>query len=177
MTFQTAADVSIGQYLQMIELKTAALLACSLKTGALIANTSTENASLIYEFGRNLGIAFQLHDDILDVYGDEEKFGKQTGGDIMANKKTYLLLSALELASEAQSAELNRWLSLTEFDGKEKVAAVKQIFQSLGVKERAEEKMETYFEKASAALHAINTEDLKKEQLFQFASALMLRQQ
>lgn len=176
MTFQTAVDVSIEQYLQMIELKTAALLACSLKTGALIANTTPENASLIYEFGRNLGIAFQLHDDILDVYGDEEKFGKQTGGDIMANKKTFLLLRALELASEAQSAELNRWLSLVEFEGKEKVAAVKHIFQSLGVKKRAEEKMETYYDKAIAALNAVHADDQKKEQLFQFASALMLRQ-
>ena len=176
MTFQHAVDVSIAQYLQMIELKTAALLACSLKTGALIANTSQENASLIYEFGRNLGIAFQLHDDILDVYGDEEKFGKQTGGDIIANKKTYLLLSALELASNAQSAELNRWLSLTSFEGKEKVAAVKNIFQSLGVKERTEEKMESYYEKAIAALHSLKADESKKEQLFQFASALMLRQ-
>ncbi len=176
MTFQTSEDVSIAQYLHMIELKTAALLACSLKTGALIANASSENTSLIYEFGKNLGIAFQLHDDILDVYGDEEKFGKQSGGDIIANKKTFLLLSALEYASVAQVSELNRWITLTEFDAKEKVAAVKNIFQLLDVKVRAEEEMENYYLKAIGALQSIRANEQKKEQIFQFASALMLRQ-
>ncbi|MEO8086583.1 MAG: polyprenyl synthetase family protein, partial [Bacteroidota bacterium] len=176
MTFQSANDVSINQYLQMIELKTAALLACSLKTGSLIANTSTENSNYIYEFGKNLGIAFQLHDDLLDVYGDEEKFGKQSGGDIIANKKTFLLLKAIERSSPSQQMELNHWLSLKQFDGKEKVAAVKNIFQSLDVKEKAEAEMENYYVKATQALHLINADDDKKERLLIFAEALMMRQ-
>ena len=176
MTFQTAADISIGQYLQMIALKTAALLACSLKTGAIIAGAKTENGRLIYEFGKNLGIAFQLHDDILDVYGDEEKFGKQTGGDILANKKTFLLLKALELANDVQYKELNHWLTQKEFDGTEKVSAVKTIFQALNVKEAAEEEMENYYRKATEALHSVEAADQNKEPLFQFAGALMMRQ-
>ncbi|CAN5633468.1 polyprenyl synthetase family protein [soil metagenome] len=176
MTFQSSNNVSIDQYLQMIELKTAALLACALKTGALISNTSADNCNLIYEFGKNLGIAFQLHDDILDIYGDEEKFGKQSGGDIIANKKTFLLLKALELSSPAQRTEINHWLTATEFDGKEKVAAVKNIFQSLDVKTKAEEEMEHFYLKATDALHSIKADGQKKEQLLEFAEALMMRQ-
>jgi geranylgeranyl diphosphate synthase, type II len=176
MTFQSTGDVSIQQYLTMIELKTAALLACSLKTGALIASTTEENAQLIYEYGNNLGIAFQLHDDILDVYGDEEKFGKQCGGDILANKKTFLLLKALELASPAQTNELNRWIAARDFDGKEKVAAVKTIFQALGVKEKAEEEMENFYRKAVNALEYVQTDEQDKKLLFEFAGSLMQRQ-
>jgi geranylgeranyl diphosphate synthase type II len=176
MTFQAASNITISQYLQMIELKTAALLACSLKTGALIAGASAADCSLVHEFGRNLGIAFQLHDDILDVYGDEEKFGKQCGGDILANKKTFLLLKGLELSSGHQEKELHRWLALTDFDGKEKVAAVKNIFRDLDVKEKAEEEMESYYEKATEALHSIKSDGQKKEQLLQFAEAMMQRQ-
>jgi len=175
MTYQSASNVSIAQYLEMIELKTAALLACALKTGALIANTSAQNCELIYEFGRNLGIAFQLHDDILDVYGDEEKFGKLSGGDIIANKKTFLLLKTFELSSKEQQLELNHWMSATEFDGNEKVAAVKSIFHSLGVKERAEEEMENFYKKALKALEEIKADGQKKNELYRFAEELMLR--
>ena len=176
MTFQAANGVTISQYLHMIELKTAALLACAMKTGALIAKTSPENAALIYEFGRNLGIAFQLHDDILDVYGDEQKFGKQCGGDIIANKKTFLLLKALELSSGEQETELQRWITLNEFNGHEKVNAVKNIFRELDVKERAEEEMENYYSKAVDAMNSLNADRLKKAPLLEFAEALMMRQ-
>jgi geranylgeranyl diphosphate synthase type II len=176
MTFQQSDDVSISQYLKMIELKTAALLACALKTGALIAETGSENCSLIHGFGKNLGIAFQLHDDLLDVYGDEEKFGKQCGGDIIENKRTFLLLKAFELASLSQEKELRHWISLTAFNGKEKVGAIKNIFQSLGVKEKAEEEMESFFAKATDALALINADEEKKRELFVFADALMQRQ-
>jgi geranylgeranyl diphosphate synthase type II len=176
MTYQDAAGISINEYLEMIELKTAALLACSLKTGALIAQTSAENGSLIYEFGKNLGIAFQLHDDILDVYGDEERFGKQCGGDIIANKKTYLLLKALELASTSQAKDLNHWMSLKEFDEKEKVNAIKNIFMGTGVKEKAEAEMENYFQKSTDALDLVKADSEKKQQLISFSEHLMMRQ-
>ncbi len=176
MTYQSQTDISIGQYLQMIELKTAALLACSLKTGALIAKTSGENCKLIYEFGICLGIAFQLHDDILDVYGDEEKFGKQSGGDIIANKKTFLLLKALELASASQEEELKNWISLSEFVPKEKVAAVKEIFGALSVKTLAEVEMERFYQKAITAFDSIKAGHDQKSELLHFAEALMMRQ-
>jgi len=176
MTFQSAQNVSISQYLQMIELKTAALLACALKTGAIIGKTSDENANLIHEFGKNLGIAFQLHDDLLDVYADEEKFGKQSGGDIIVNKKTFLLLKAIELSSADQKKELDHWLTTKSFDEKEKISAVKNIFHALSVKEKTEEEMENYYHKATGALHSIKADEKNKEQLFELAEALMMRQ-
>jgi len=176
MTYQDASIISIGQYLEMIEMKTAALLGCSLKTGALIAQTPAKNSELIFDFGINLGIAFQLHDDILDVYGDEERFGKQSGGDIIANKKTYLLLKALELASASQEKELKHWLSMKNFDDKEKVNAVKNIFMETGVKEKAEAEMENYFQKSTTALNEVNADNEKKQQLIGFSEKLMQRQ-
>ena len=176
MTFQSAADVSMGHYLQMIELKTAALLACSLKTGALIACASDNNCQHIYDFGINLGIAFQLHDDLLDVYGDKEKFGKQCGGDILANKKTYLLLKALELSDATQKKDLLKWISAEHFDAKEKVNAVKTIFSTTGAKEMAEAEMENYFQKANEALQALTVSTDKKQPLFDFSEHLMIRQ-
>jgi len=176
MTYQDAAHISIDQYLQMIEMKTAALLACSLKTGALVSETSVENCELIYNFGMNLGIAFQLHDDILDVYGDEERFGKQTGGDIIVNKKTYLMLKALELASPSQEKGLRHWLTARNFDEKEKVNAVKNIFMETGVKEKTEAEMENYFQRSAAALNKVNTDSERKNQLISFSEHLMQRQ-
>lgn len=176
MTYQDAAEISIVQYLEMIEMKTAALLACSLKTGALVSETTLENGELIHFYGKNLGIAFQLHDDILDVYGDEERFGKQTGGDIIANKKTYLMLKALELASPTQGRELRNWLARKNFDEKEKVNAVKNIFLETGVKEKAEAEMEKYFQQSTTALNKVNTDPEKKQQLISFSEHLMMRQ-
>jgi len=176
MTYQDAASISINQYLEMIEMKTAALLACSLKTGALIAETSAENCDLIYTCGKNLGIAFQLHDDLLDVYGEEERFGKQSGGDIIANKKTFLVLKALELASSSQEKELRQWLTVKNFDEKEKVNAVKNIFMETGVKEKAEAEMENYFQKSAAALNEVKASAEKKQQLISFSEQLMMRQ-
>ncbi len=176
MTFQTTTDVSINQYLQMIELKTAALLACSLKTGAIIANASSENCKLIYDFGKDLGIAFQLHDDILDLYGDEEKFGKQSGGDVIVNKKTFLLLKAFELSSPSQRTELNHWTSIKEFNEKEKISSVKDIFEALQVKNYAEKEMKKFYSNATASLNSISIEESKKQMLLGFAETIMLRQ-
>lgn len=145
MNFEKRNNVSIAEYIKMIELKTAVLLAASLKTGAIIAGAHTEAASHIYHFGRNIGIAFQLQDDILDVYADES-FGKQVGGDIVSNKKTFLLLKALELANRYQKEELENWIFAKTFNPAEKVEAVKQIFSFLNIRQLAEKEMDKYYE-------------------------------
>lgn len=176
MNYERKDSVSIDEYIRMISLKTAVLLACSLKTGALIAHANETDATHIYDFGKNMGIAFQLHDDILDVYGDEQKFGKQTGGDIIANKKTFLLLKALETASGVQLRELNQWISAEDFDSQEKVMAVKNIFSSLEIRETSEKKMNSFFEQSMRSLDRINVTEERKTVLRSFAKALMVRE-
>ncbi len=176
MNFETQKNVSIADYIKMIELKTAVLLAASLKMGALIANTSEKNANLIYDFGRNMGIAFQLHDDILDLYGDTQKVGKQQGGDIIANKKTYLLLKALEFSNSTKKKELVRWINKKSFAPQKKVKAVKKIFDSLQIKSYAEKEMTNYFNKAISALQKISVSENLKQPLFYFAESLMQRE-
>ena len=176
MNYERKDSVNIDEYIRMITLKTAALLACSCKTGALIAHANETEANLIYDFGKNMGIAFQLHDDILDVYGDELKFGKQTGGDIIANKKTFVLLKALEMASGIQLAELNRWISAKDFDPMEKVMAVKDIFSSLEIREASEKKMNDFFEQSMRSLDRINVPEDRKTILRSFAQVLMVRE-
>jgi len=176
MTYQSRDHVSIKEYLTMIELKTSALLACALKTGAIIAGASTENADLIYEFGKNIGLAFQLHDDILDVYGDKSKFGKEMGGDIVANKKTFLLLKAFELASDHARKELTLWLHKTSFNDSGKINAVKNIYDSFRVKEHAEEEISLYYKKAMQNLDDIEFPEAEKESLRVFAQKLMVRE-
>jgi geranylgeranyl diphosphate synthase type II len=176
MVYQNKEDVTIQEYLSMIELKTSVLLACALKTGAIIAHSKKEDAKAIYDFGINIGIAFQLLDDILDVYGDESKFGKQVGGDIIVNKKTFLLLEALELASDHARKELTLWLHKTSFNDSEKINAVKNIYDSIRVKEHAEEEMSGYFKKAMNILDDIDLPEAEKESLRVFAQKLMVRQ-
>src|ERR1700744_4042413 len=155
MEFETRDVVDINEYINMIRLKTAVVLGGALKIGALIGGASTEDASLLSEFGVHLGVAFQLQDDILDVYGDPEKFGKQVGGDIISNKKTYLLIKALELAKAETLAELNNWLSASKFDNTEKVDAITAIYNSLNIRQHAEIAMQAYAEKAFTALEQI----------------------
>jgi geranylgeranyl diphosphate synthase type II len=176
MTYQTETEVTIKDYIRMIELKTSALLACSLKIGALIAETSSENADAIYDFGKNIGVAFQLHDDILDVYGDKSKFGKEPGGDIVANKKTFLLLKALEIADEKQRRELTRWMNKTSFNNSEKVSAVKNMYDALQIKKYAEEEMNRYHKNAMQALDNIELPEAEKESLRAFTNKLMVRE-
>jgi geranylgeranyl diphosphate synthase type II len=135
-----------------------------------------EAANLLYRFGVHLGIAFQLHDDVLDAYGDPLKFGKQVGGDIIANKKTFLLLTALERAEGPLRDELNHWLSVVHFDPAEKVNAVKHIFQQLDVRKAAEQQLEAYFTSALVALGDVPVDDEKKEPLMQLAQGLMVRE-
>ena len=176
MEFEELTNVSIDEYLNMIKLKTAVVLGGALKIGALIGGADTKDADLLSDFGVNLGIAFQLQDDILDVYGDPEKFGKQVGGDIISNKKTYLLLKSLELSDEQQSAELNKWLNAKQFDYTDKVQAVTAIYDNLDVRQLAETAMQTYADKAFAALDAINLPEEHKQYLRDFSDGLLVRE-
>jgi geranylgeranyl diphosphate synthase type II len=176
MTFETSSNISIGEYINMIRLKTAVVLGGALKIGALIGNAEQKDADLLCEFGEYLGIAFQLQDDILDVYGNPEKFGKQVGGDIISNKKTYLLIKALELVKEDSAAKLSKWLSLTAFANAEKVAAVTEIYNSINVRQYAEDEMQAYAEKAFEALEKINLPEESKQYLRNFADGLLVRE-
>jgi len=176
MDFEQQQYVTADAYLEMISFKTAVLLAAALKIGALIAGSDTTAADHIYEFGRCIGIAFQLKDDILDVYGDADKFGKLSGGDIIANKKTMLLITALEKAQGSEKEELNNWLTNLKSDPAEKVRAVKNIFDKLHVREIAEMEMDRYFDMALGHLNAVQVADENKGPLRKFAEMLMVRE-
>jgi geranylgeranyl diphosphate synthase type II len=176
MEFETRNDVGIDEYIEMIRLKTAVVLGSALKIGALIGGANAEDAALLQTFGEQLGIAFQLQDDILDVYGNPEKFGKQVGGDIQSNKKTFLLIKALELADGTQSGELKKWLSGSQFPASEKVEMVTGIYDQIGVRQNAWQAMQTYADKAFGALDAINLPSEHKQYLRDFADGLMVRE-
>ena len=176
MEFEQRDNVEIEEYTEMIRLKTAVVLGSALKIGALLGGASEKDSDLLGIFGEQLGIAFQLQDDILDVYGDPYKFGKQVGGDIISNKKTYLLIKALELADEAQKKDLNHWLTVTHFNNREKVTAVTAIYDSLDLRQYAEEVMHSYTDKAFDALNAINLPNEHKQYLQEFADGLLVRE-
>ncbi|TZF82539.1 polyprenyl synthetase family protein [Pedobacter sp. BS3] len=173
MEFEQRDNVTIGEYINMIRLKTAVLLGGALKIGAIIGGADEDQANLIYQFGENLGIAFQLQDDILDVYGDPLKFGKQVGGDIIANKKTFLLLKTLEQASAEEVAQLD----LLENHGNpiHKVKAVTDIYNNNSIRALTEQEMQTYIDKAFAALQAIRLPAERKQPLLQLAQQLIDR--
>lgn len=178
MDFESAQSVNKEEYLEMIRLKTAVLLGGSLQLGALIADAPSSDANSLYQFGVNLGMAFQLQDDILDVYGDSEKFGKQTGGDILANKKTFLLITALEKAEGALRSELIRWINAASgtFNPHEKINAVKSVYNELEVAEDSGIQMQQFFDKAMSHLDAIGVKEEKKEPLRHLSSRLMVRE-
>ena len=176
MNFEKRNDVSIEEYIDMIKLKTAVLLAGSMQIGALIGGAEKQQASLLYEFGENLGLAFQLQDDILDVYGDPEKFGKLVGGDILANKKTFMLIKAKELAQGDLEKDLNHWLSNNSYNPKDKIKAITSIYDDLEVRKLAEIKMEGFARKALNALDRISVENARKELLKGFAEQLLIRE-
>ncbi len=176
MNFEKRDHVSLDEYIEMIRLKTAVLLAGSMQIGALIGGAEKEQADLLYEFGENLGLAFQLQDDILDVYGDPEKFGKQVGGDILADKKTFLLIKARELAKGESASELDIWLNKPDVLPDNKVNAITSVYNSLGVRKLAEAEMENYVRKALNALDKITVENSKKEFLRGFAEQLLIRE-
>lgn len=176
MNFETQDNVQISDYIQMITWKTSVLLGCALQLGAIRAGASFEDQELIYDFGLNIGIAFQLQDDILDVYADPEKFGKQVGGDILSNKKTYLLLKAQELATGAHLDELNKWLEAKDYIPEEKVAAVTSIFNQVNIRSIAEKEMQHYYQKGLTSMKKLSIDDTRKHYLLAFAESLMERE-
>lgn len=177
MLFEKAADVTIDNYLKMIELKTAVLLGTSLKMGAIIASAPKSDANHFYEFGKNIGVAFQLMDDILDVYGNPEKFGKQVGGDILANKKTYLLLKTMELANGDLRKELEFCLNSKTLSPENKITRVKSIYNQLRIKEKSIDEMNHFYNTAIAHLDSIEAPREKKAIFENFAKKLMQREQ
>ena len=176
MDFETRSDVSEAEYIEMIRLKTSVLLACALKIGAILAGASSEDADNLYKFGEQIGLAFQLQDDLLDVYGDPKVFGKAVGGDITCNKKTYMLINAFQRANDNQRAELERWVTAKDFDRNEKVAAVTDIYNQIGIRQICEEKINYYFEESKKYLAKVNVADERKEILRQYTAEMMKRE-
>jgi len=174
MDFETTKNISIDDYLIMIEKKTSALFASSFEIGALIGGANTSDQKLIYKFGINLGIAFQLQDDLLDLYGDSTKFGKKVGGDIIANKKTFLYLKSLQLANENQKDELITLYSQNEMDGVNKIEKVKAIFNNLNIVNITKKKIDSYHHNAIHCLNKIST--TKKDALNYFVELLDKRE-
>lgn len=175
MDFEERFDVTIKEYLKMIELKTAVLIGCALKMGAIVANATEEDQNSIYEFGKNLGIAFQLQDDYLDAFADPNTFGKQVGGDIIENKKTYLYLKAIEYSSKDDKLELQHLYSIAPKDHSDKIETVKQIFLSSGAAQATQNEIKNYTDKAFFVLDKLSVEKDKKALLRQFGEALMNR--
>lgn len=176
MNFEQLPTVSEAEYIDMIRLKTAILLGFGLKLGAMMAGASEKDAEQLYDFGVFVGIGFQLKDDLLDVYADQAKFGKQVGGDIISNKKTFLLLKALELANGTQKATLENWINKTEFDSEEKVTAVRGIYDEIGIKALTLAKMDEYFQKGFNALNSLDIPQEKKQPLTDLANYLIDRE-
>ncbi|MCS7018024.1 MAG: polyprenyl synthetase family protein [Cytophagales bacterium] len=176
MNFEQLKRVSMEEYLAMIRLKTAVLLGFSLEMGALLGGASSHTIDKLYEFGIQLGIGFQLKDDMLDVYGEPDKFGKQVGGDIIANKKTYLLIRALEKANAMQTRELDYWLSVESFDPQTKIDAVKEIYDQLHVQQDAENIMNQYFERGFTTLAEAGLAPERYETLYCFARSIIERE-
>lgn len=175
MDFESRTDVTEDEYIEMIRLKTSVLLACSLKLGAIQAGAPAADADNLYKFGELMGLAFQLQDDYLDVYGDPAVFGKAIGGDILCNKKTYMLINAYNLAGDNMRGELTRWVTAEEFDPAEKIAAVTAIYNKVGIKELAEQKINYYFDQSRKYLAAVNVPDERKAVLAGYTDKMMKR--
>ena len=175
MEFENRNDVTEDEYVEMIRLKTSVLLACALKIGAVLADASVEDADNLYKFGEQIGLAFQLQDDYLDVYGDPKVFGKEIGGDITSNKKTFMLINAFNHANAVQRAELQKWVDAKEFDRKEKVAAVTRLYNEIGIDKMAQAKIAYYFEQSKKYLDAVSVSADRKEELTKYAQQMMKR--
>ncbi len=174
LDFESRMDVREEEYIEMIRLKTSVLLACALKIGAIQADAPTADADLLYRFGESLGLAFQLQDDLLDVYGDAKTFGKRIGGDILENKKTFMLINALRLANDSQRAELERWLAAPPTQ--EKITAVTALYDAIGIRALAEQKINDYFDLAFTCLDRVALPSERKQPLRDFALSLMGRE-
>jgi geranylgeranyl diphosphate synthase, type II len=175
MDFEARAEVTELEYLEMIRLKTAVLLGCSLKAGGLLADAPGDTVNMLYDLGIYLGMAFQIQDDCLDVFGTQQAFGKMIGGDIIAGKKTYLLVKALEKAGQNQKHELEDLLRNADLDPKEKINAVVDIYHQIGIKEFAEEKIKFYFNEAAAILLSLPVANERKEQLYALSNSMLGR--
>ena len=176
MDFETRNDVTEDEYIEMIRLKTSVLLACALKIGAIMGDASEQDADLLYRFGEQIGLAFQLQDDLLDVYGDPKVFGKAIGGDILSNKKTYMLINAVNRANAGQRAELKKWIEAKDFDRQEKIAAVTRLYDEIGIRQLCEEKIHFYFQRGKALLEQVSVESSRKDQLRRYTAEMMNRQ-
>lgn len=175
MEFETRNDVREEEYIEMIRLKTSVLLACAMKIGALLADAPADDADNLYRFGEKIGLAFQLQDDYLDVYGDPAVFGKAIGGDIVSNKKTYMLINAFNRADNAQRAELERWIRATDFDRREKVKAVTGLYDEMGIDRLAQQKIAGYFNESKTYLDRVDVSDERKSELMHYAQRMMKR--
>ena len=175
MDFETLSNVTEAEYLRMIRLKTSVLLAAALRIGAEYGEAGEENARLMYDFGINIGLAFQLQDDYLDVYGNPETFGKKIGGDILCNKKTWMLIKCLELADESSKLQLRGWLNRIDFLAEEKIAAVTGIYNAVRVGDLAQEKIEEYYQKGIECLNQLAVPDDRKEGLRLLAEKMLKR--
>lgn len=176
MNFEKRESVSEEEYLEMIKLKTSVLVGFAMELGGIIAGADDNSCELLYQFGINIGLGFQLKDDLLDVYGDPDKFGKQVGGDIIANKKTFLLIEALEKASGETRETLNYWLSLETFEASLKVKAVTEIYDQLGIKKITEDKINAYFNIGFESLKSLGIEESRKAALIEFTEMLIDRE-
>lgn len=176
MIFETTTQVSEQEYLHMIRQKTAVLLGFSLQLGGILADAAPHHCQKLYELGENIGIGFQLKDDLLDVYAEQNKFGKQVGGDIIANKKTFLLIKAMEISEAPLKKELKHWLSIQDFDKQQKVNAVKSIYDQLNIKTLTEKKMNEYFEAGFKSLEELPVDEDQKSVLRTFTKQLIDRE-
>ena len=175
MDFENRTNVTEDEYIEMIRLKTSVLLACSLKIGAILADAPDTDADALYRFGEQIGLAFQLQDDYLDVYGDPAVFGKAVGGDILCNKKTYMLINAFNRADEKQRGQLLKWVTSDTFVPEEKIAAVTALYNELGIDKLAQEKIEYYFRQSRKYLADVKVSDERKAVLEAYTDNMMNR--
>lgn len=175
MDFEHRNDVTEDEYIEMIRLKTSVLLACSMKIGAILADAPAADADNLYRFGEQVGLAFQLQDDYLDVYGDPSVFGKAIGGDIVSNKKTYMLINAMNRADSEQRRRLSEWIGAKDFDAVEKIAAVMAIYDEIGIDRLALEKINHYFRQSRKYIDAVSVDRERKAELMNYVSVMMKR--
>lgn len=175
MEFETRTDVTEDEYIEMIRLKTSVLLACAMKIGAILGGASEDDAANLYKFGEQIGLAFQLQDDFLDVYGNPETFGKRIGGDILSNKKTFMLINAMAKSNTAQCKQLLDWLTATDYVEEEKVAAVTKLYNEIGVDKMAEEKIDFYYKEGMKFLDKVSVDEERKEELKRYTRNMMKR--
>ncbi|MGP1350727.1 MAG: polyprenyl synthetase family protein [Hoylesella marshii] len=175
MSFEQRDDVKEEEYIEMIRLKTSVLLACAMKMGAILADAPPADVENLYKFGEQIGLAFQLQDDFLDVYGDPKLFGKAIGGDIVSNKKTYMLINAFAKADKKQREELMTWIGKTDFDNNEKIETVTRLYNEIGIDKLAIEKIDYYFGESRKYLAAVEVPVSRKAELTRYADNMMRR--